>query len=310
MSGFFKKTALDSVILNTLIQEEAEKRHLTMTDAEVTEDFNHLMAKNGGEKVVMDKLEQEHVSKDDFLKLLKNQRLKDKVVTSVAGDKIKVSDDDARKFYDTHPKAFDQPEQVRARHILIAYNPNQIRQEITALKKQASPADIQKQMEATMLDKKQKAQNLLNQVKADPSKFEELAKKNSDDPTSGKNGGDLGYFSQGMMVPAFTKAAFETKPGQVHDTLVETPYGFHIIEVLDRKPAEKKTFDEVKPELVAMIEAQKKQQFMQQWLIEQKKNAKIEIAPAYDFDKKTANLVPPGAPNSAPPATPAQPKKP
>ncbi|MFC1618067.1 peptidylprolyl isomerase [Patescibacteria group bacterium] len=80
---------------------------------------------------------------------------------------------------------------------------------------------------------KSKAEDVLNQVKEDPEKFADLAKENSDDPQSGMNGGELGFFARGMMVPEFEEAAFALEPGAISD-LVETEYGFHIILVKEK----------------------------------------------------------------------------
>src|SRR2546429_95649 len=94
---------------------------------------------------------------------------------------------------------------------------------------------------------KKKAEDVLKQVKKG-GKFEDLAKKYSEDPGSKDKGGDLSWIAQGQTVPEFEKTAFGLNPGQVAD-LVKTQYGFHIIKVLEKETAHTKPFEEVKDSL-------------------------------------------------------------
>jgi peptidyl-prolyl cis-trans isomerase D len=98
---------------------------------------------------------------------------------------------------------------------------------------------------------KQNAEDVLKQVKKGV-KFEDLAKKYSEDPGSKDKGGDLSWITQGQTVPEFEKTAFSLSPGQVSD-LVKTQYGFHIIKVLEKETAHTKPFDEVKDSLRAPL---------------------------------------------------------
>ena len=132
----------------------------------------------------------------------------------------------ARTMYSANQQKFGTPEQVRASHILIRTGEQ---------------------------DAKLKMQEILKQIKAG-SVFEDLAKTRSQDPGSAVKGGDLGYFGRGRMIDQFEKVVFAmTKPGEVSDVF-ESPFGFHIIKLIDKKPAGVKPFAEVKDQL--MKEAQ------------------------------------------------------
>jgi peptidyl-prolyl cis-trans isomerase D len=96
---------------------------------------------------------------------------------------------------------------------------------------------------------RKKAEDVLKQARKG-TKFDDLAKKYSEDPGSKDKGGDLGWLVQGQTVPEFEKAAFSLQPGQVSD-LVKTQYGFHIIKVLEKETAHTKPFDEVKDSIRA-----------------------------------------------------------
>ena len=150
--------------------------------------------------------------------------------------RVKVSDEDARKYYDEHVNEFGTPEERRAAHILIAV-------------KGSAP-----QAEQDMA--KAKAEQLLQQVRQDPAKFADLARKYSQDPGSAANGGDLGYFGRGAMVKPFDAAAFALKVGEISG-LVKSDFGFHIIKLLAIKPSRVLPFDEARQGIVNKLRQQK-----------------------------------------------------
>ncbi len=154
---------------------------------------------------------------------------------------IVVNDADLKTYYDQNATRMNGPEQRRASHILIT------------VAKDASPADKAKA--------KAKAEELLAQVKKNPDSFAEVAKKNSQDPGSAANGGDLDFFARGAMTKPFEDAAFALKDKGDISGLVESEFGYHIIKLTDIKVPKQRTFEEMKPELEADLkkqEAQKK----------------------------------------------------
>ncbi|SAK57939.1 peptidyl-prolyl cis-trans isomerase [Caballeronia arationis] len=150
---------------------------------------------------------------------------------------IKPTDADLKKYYDDNIQRYRTEGEVRASHILIN------------APKDGSAADKAKA--------KAKADELLTQVKAHPDQFAQIAEKNSEDPGSASKGGDLGYFSRGMIAggKAFDDAAFGLKKGEVSD-VVQSDFGYHIIQATDVKPASTKPFDEVKDALTKDYVAQ------------------------------------------------------
>ncbi len=155
---------------------------------------------------------------------------------------ITVNEADLKTYYDQNaPRLAAKPEERRASHILIA------------VPKNASPEDKAKA--------KAKAQELLAQVRRNPDSFAEVAKKNSQDPGSAANGGDLDYFTRGAMTKPFEDATFALKnKGDISD-VVESEFGYHIIRLTDIKADKPKTFEELKPQLEAQMrkdQAQKK----------------------------------------------------
>jgi peptidyl-prolyl cis-trans isomerase C len=132
---------------------------------------------------------------------------------------------ECRAFYEQNPASFQQGESASASHILFSLENGAVESLVKA-----------------------KAEGILAQVKANPMQFAALAKDHSTCP-SGQEGGSLGQFGRGQMVPEFENAVFSTAPGEIAPELVETQFGYHIIQVTDRQGGEPVAFDEVKQRL-------------------------------------------------------------
>lgn len=156
---------------------------------------------------------------------------------------LKISDEEAKKFYDSNPAMFKQPERVHARHILVSGD-----EEL---------AKVQEELKAG-------------------KSFDAVAKEFSRDPGSAANGGDLGEFPRGMMVPEFEKAAFALKnPGDVSEP-VKTQFGWHIIKLEERIPESVMPFEQVKDRLTNELKDQKTQTLLQDKAKELEKKYKVE----------------------------------
>jgi peptidyl-prolyl cis-trans isomerase D len=202
-----------------------------------------------------------------------------------------VSPQDLEAYYDQHREDYRVPEQVSVSHILI---------------KTPLPGPDGKVDPKGVEEARKKAEDVLKQLKAGGN-FAELAKKYSEDPGSGKNGGSLGFIGRGRTVPEFEKAAFSLPKGSTSE-LVQSSYGFHIIRVDDKQAAHVKTLDEVKDQIEGTIREQKAAQATSNQvngLLGQARTAGLEKAAAAkglnvintDFFSRTDNL--PGIGNSA-----------
>ncbi len=161
-------------------------------------------------------------------------------------DRVQISQDDLQAYYNQHRDQYRVAEQVKVSHILI---------------KTPLPGQDGKIDEKGVADAQHRAEDLLKQLKSGAN-FEDLARKNSEDPGSAKQGGSLGWIGKGRTVPEFEKAAFSLPKGQISD-LVKSSYGFHIIRVDDKQDAHMKTLDEVKAEIEPILKQQKAQQLAQ-----------------------------------------------
>lgn len=164
-------------------------------------------------------------------------------------DKISVSDDDAKKYYDEHSKEFLKPEEIQAKHILTK-----------------TEDDAKKIIEE------------LNKVDAKNLKteFEKIAKEKSIDPTAKQNGGEIGWFSKQMMVEPFANAAFALKDGEFSKTPVKSQFGYHIILKEASKKSEKIPFDKVKEMIKMKLKQEKFQKEIEDKANALFKNVKVE----------------------------------
>jgi peptidyl-prolyl cis-trans isomerase C len=173
--------------------------------------------------------------------------------TKIAPD-IKVSEEEIKKFYEQNPDKFRQEETVRASHILIGID---------------NKSGIEAKRAA-----RQKADKLHKEL-VNGADFATLAKENSTCPSS-TQGGDLGYFGKGRMVPQFEQAAFALQPGGLSD-VVETQFGYHIIKLTDRKKAEGIPLSVAKDKIENYLRLQKTNAAIETFVGEARKTAKIEV---------------------------------
>jgi peptidyl-prolyl cis-trans isomerase D len=145
-------------------------------------------------------------------------------------DKITPTEEEIRQYYEDHETEFNKGKEVKASHILFRLD-----------------QDADKETEAAV---KQKAEDVLQKLRAGAD-FAEMAKEYSEDPGSAKNGGDLGFFTKGRLVPEFEEAAFAMKVGEVSD-LVRTQYGYHIIKVEEIRE-EPDPYGKAKPVIVERL---------------------------------------------------------
>ena len=256
------KQVLSQMVQSMLLEQYAAKNNISVTDAEIDKKVNDLKTQYGAAQ--FDQLvKQRGLTEQDVRKAIKDQIIVDKAV----GANIKVSDSDIKKFFDKNHAAFDKPAQVHARHILVP--------------------DLKT---AQMVEQKLKS----------GGKFEDLAKQYSQDPGSKEKGGDLGFFRAGQMVPAFEKAAF-TQPLNVVGPPVKSPFGYHIIEALERTPGTKATLASAHDQIADQLRQQQEQPLVTPFLQSLQSQAKISVN-----DSRYADVFPSPLPSPASaPSTPA-----
>lgn len=185
---------------------------------------------------------------------------------------VTISENDAKKFYDENQSKFEQPEQVRAAHILIST--------LDSVTQRPLPSDQKKAKEQLARSIRERA------VKGED--FAALVKQYSEDPGSKDKGGEY-KFPRHQMVPEFESAAFSLKVGQISD-LVETQYGYHIIKVLEKFPAKQTQFAEVEPKIKDYLTEQAAEKALPGYLDKIKTEANVAL-----LDPDTGKPIPAAA---------------
>ncbi|MBL9153074.1 MAG: peptidylprolyl isomerase [Verrucomicrobiales bacterium] len=206
------------------------------------------------------------------------------LIDKVTGEVAKPEDAEVKKYFDEHPDEFKQAEAVHASHILVSTQG--ITDEAELAKKKAAAEGLR----AQLIEKK-------------GENFADLAKAHSDCPSKAQ-GGDLGEFGRGQMVPEFEKAAFAQEIGAVGE-MVQTQFGWHIIKVTEKKEAKQLAYADVKTELTENIHDERKGEKIQTYLQDLRGKAKIEQpggAPAAAPGGADAPAAAPKAPAEAPKA--------
>lgn len=212
-----RKTLLQNIIDRQLLLDAAKASKVEINDEELNKTTSEIMARMGGQDAFKKQLEQLALSQDQFNSELRRDITIKNYVDKFVLSSVNVSDEDLKKEFEKNPTTYDQQEQVRARHILL-------KTEATA-----KPEDL-KAIET-------KANEIYASTQKKDSNFAELAKTNSQD-NSASNGGDLGFFGRGMMVPEFEQAAFALKVGEVSKP-VKSQFGYHIIKLEEKKSCPK-----------------------------------------------------------------------
>lgn len=274
MYGIFKDKIVNELIVKSLLDAEIAKRNITASEEDVQNELKTIIDKVGSKEELNKLLKERSVSNAQFTEDLKTQIKIKKLVNSI--EKVNITDKDAENYYNTHKEEFTHGEQVRASHILISANTIELIQQIKQKNPDINPTDLNQKVEEKIAAQKAKAEAILAEVKQNPDNFEKIAQKNSEDKASAERGGELGFFPKEAMVPEFANAAFSMKPNTISETLVKSPYGFHIIKVTDRMEAGSTPFVKVKDEIKFYLETQKQIEVLKKLTEGLMKNAKIE----------------------------------
>lgn len=245
---------LDQLTSVELLYQEARKLEVPDLDKQVSEKVSLNRSKFKTDEEFADALKSVDMTMQDMQDFTRKDIVINNFIEQKFSAKAAATDAEAKKFYEENTdRYFKVPEMVRASHILVGAD-------------EKAGADERKRA-------KEKAEALLKRVKAGED-FAAIAKAESSCP-SASQGGDLGSFGHGEMVPAFEKAAFGMKPGEVSG-VVESEFGYHIIKVTEKQEAGAEKFESVKDQITEFLKKQKVQQEVSSYVDELKKTAKIE----------------------------------
>lgn len=254
---------LQNLVMSMLIDQYAQQHNITVTQADIDKVENQYKAQYPGDQW-NELLKARGLTEKDVQDLIRRQLVVDKAV----GGNITISEKQIKDYFDKNHAQFDKPAEARARHILVP--------------------DLKT------------AQKVEADLKSGKD-FAAEAKQYSTDPGSRDKGGELGWFRKGAMVPSFDQYAFSAPIGKI-SAPVKSAFGYHIIQVEERKPAQKATLANTHDQIEQMLRQQQEAPLLQPFYQQLEQNAKIDIN-----DQRFAGLFPspPPTPAAAPSAAPA-----
>lgn len=254
-ADFYRKV-LDQLVSNELLVQQAKAAGITVTDDEANKQLADLRGRFPSPEKFQEELKKTGLSEAELLTKTRETLMVQKFVETKVVNDVKVSDADVKAFYDKNPDKLKRPERVHIRHILIK------------VAKDASPEDKQKA--------RAKADDILAKLKAGGD-FAKLAEESSDDPGSKQRGGDLSWVSKGQMVAPFESAAFALKKPNELSPVVETQFGFHVIQLLEHQDAGMVPYAEVKDRIGDFLKQQQQREKFLDYVKGLKDKAKVEI---------------------------------
>jgi len=216
--------------------------------------------------------ETQGVSWEEFKQNTKNSILTQKVIGSEVGSHVQVTRDEMQKFYDEHKAEISQPERVRLSEILIANNPNAPKPEAGKESRMTDPTPEQ------VATAEAKINDIYEQLKKG-TKFDELARKESNGPTA-EQGGDLGYFKRKDLAKELEDKSFVLKAGEYTEP-IRTRQGFIILRVADHIQAGTPPLDSIREQVQEQLYSQKVQPALREFLTKLREEAYIDIKPGY-----------------------------
>ena len=250
------KTALNRLIDKKLIEQKIKELDIRVSEEEVRQSIEDVKKQNKlTQEALVAALAAQGLTFDQYKAQLKEQLERLRLMSQEVRAKIQVGEREMREYYDANRAKYGEEAFFHARQIYFKIGKD-------------APASEVERVTA-------KAVKVLQEAKSGKD-FAELAKKYSDDPAAAKDGGDLGTFKKGDMIPEIERTVDTMKPGEISD-LVRTPAGIHIIKLEERTKGKAKPFEEVKAEIEDFLYKKKSEERFNQWVNDLRKGAAIEI---------------------------------
>ena len=249
----FKDTILGILINRELLYQESNLQGIEVDENKVSEQLMSAKKRFPSEAEFKKTIQEMNLTEADIkFQITRALAIRDLVEKNIT-QKIIITDKDTKAYYDEHPEAFKQSEEVKAGHILIKVD---------------SDADASKKAKA-----REKIEKVQTKHK-NGEDFSTLAKEYSEGPSNVK-GGDLGYFKRGQMVKPFEEAAFKLKPNEVSD-IVETQFGYHLIKVFEKKPEGTIAYKEAKDKISQYLKQEKGKAEIRKYIDKLREKAEIK----------------------------------
>jgi len=247
---------LNSLIDRKLVRDKIKELNIVISEEEVRQSIEDIKKQNHlSQEALVSALLAQGTTFDQYKTQMKEQLERLRLMSQEVKSKIQVSERELLEYYEENKALFSEAPSYKARHIFLK------------VPKNAPNAEIKKIMA--------KALTVIAEARGDAD-FAGLAKKYSDDPGAAKDGGDLGTFKKGDMLPEIESAVITMNPGEISD-IVTTAAGFHIIKLEEVSAAKVKPFETVKAAIEETLYRKKSEERFKQWAEELRKGAAVEI---------------------------------
>lgn len=251
-----RSTAVTRLVDRSLVNQKIRDLDIKVSEDEIRQSIEDVKKQNNmTQERLIEALSGQGLSFDQYKAQIKEQLERIRLMSQEVKSKVQVSLREVQGYYQANRSKYGEQELYRARHILLG------------IPKDAAEADLVKI--------KEKADRVLREARGGAD-FIELAKKYSDDPNVTKDGGELGTFKKGDLLPEMEAVVLKLNPGEVSEP-VRSRTGFHIIKLEQKLMGDSKPFDEVKGEIEELLYRQKSEARFAQWVSELRKNAAIDL---------------------------------
>lgn len=252
MMDKMREQKVNEFIEKTVLMEEADKKKIAVTDNETEAIIKSYESQVPEGTTLESVLEMQGMTMQKLRDELNFRLRAQKLIDSQVKDPAPPSDTEIKEYFEKNKQRFDEPESVHARHILVKIDPSD--NETVKKEKRAKIDAIRKQL-------------------ISGADFAKIAQEHSDCPSKAR-GGDLGTFTRGRMIKEFEDAAFSQKVNEI-GPVVDTQFGYHIIQVLEHKPSSSKSLDEVKDQIRSTLQQQARNKAIKDYIESLKKQATI-----------------------------------
>ena len=261
------KDLIEKEIVRELINQQGKKEKLVLDNKMIETELESLRSAYSSGDEFNNALKTRNINLEDIKKSMQIDLNARQLLNAQIKGKINISNEDVKKYYEENKSKFQRPEAYHVRHILAAYFP------LEALRNQTIK-ELKKNKEFFARMAEEKIDKVIEELKKGAD-FKELAKNQSDDESSRETGGDLDYIYKGIFDASFDEAAEKLNPGEISEK-IKTRFGFHVIQLIEKKPPELATFDEMKPGIQKHLFLEEAKKQVASYIEDLKQTASIE----------------------------------
>jgi len=261
------KDLIEKEVVRELVNQQGEKENLKIDPELIEKQLKLLRAGYASEEEFNNALKSRNINLEEIKKSMQIDINAQQLLNAEIKGKINISDNEVKKYYEDNKSRFQRPEAYHTRHILAAYFPPE------ALRNQTIE-ELKKNKEYFTRIAEEKIDKVIKELKKGAN-FVELAKNLSDDESSRENGGDLDFIYKGIFETSFDEAVEKLNPGETSGK-IKTRFGFHVIQLIEKRPSEMAPFNEMKSEIQKYLFLEEAKKNVSSYIEKLKQTADIE----------------------------------